>query len=139
MDARSGGRTSRNASHCNADLLECQRGVRPVTVAGRRRRGHGRVRDPEESMRVVVRGMGVAALLASAGCSGKDGSSDSATSLGGDDDDDNTPVALCSVPTFEIDGMTCDQLGSAWDQVILAAKPCEVDADCNIVHPDCTN
>lgn len=72
------------------------------------------------------------------GCSGGDKSTSESGSPTGDDDDDDLPSTPCdAVPYFDPDGMSCDELGSAWEQLIGSAKACETDDDCSIVKPAC--
>ncbi|MEQ1565606.1 MAG: hypothetical protein ABMA64_08210 [Myxococcota bacterium] len=80
--------------------------------------------------------IGMWLALGAAGCGGK-GGSDSGSTASGDDDDAVSGDPCAEVLFFDTTGMGCDQLGSAFEQMMGSATTCDIDSDCAIVKPQC--
>jgi hypothetical protein len=81
-----------------------------------------------------------ALTLLVAGCGG-DGDGDAAGTDTDTDDggtDGGGPVDPCaSVPSYDLDNMSCDQLATAFESTISAADGCTAKSDCEVFYPDC--
>ena len=68
------------------------------------------------------------------------GGGDGASADVGTDGTPTSPVdtALCdAIPQFELSGMTCDQIESAFSQTMSAARDCITSDDCKAVDGQC--
>src|SRR4051812_14344654 len=80
-------------------------------------------------------------VLAAVGCGGHGGTDTGATTPSGDDDDNGTGVQIdCSVvPQFDLPSLSCVQIASAFIEATEAASACNTNADCKIVHANCSD
>lgn len=69
-----------------------------------------------------------------AACGG-DGSADTADT---DTDGTTSPVDLCDgIPSFDLDGLTCEQLADAMMDTVDAADRCTTKDDCQVLRAEC--
>jgi hypothetical protein len=81
-----------------------------------------------------MRSLGWASLVCLVlACNGKGGSGDT----GGDDDDDTTEPLTCDIPQFDLESLTCGQLGSAFLDTVDAGNSCNKPEDCLVFRAQC--
>jgi hypothetical protein len=83
-----------------------------------------------------MRVLGFAVVLL-VGCGGKD-TTDTGTELVPTFEQNAGNTGACDdVPTYDLEGMSCDDLTDAFNSMVDAASECEEDNDCKIIHPAC--
>lgn len=76
------------------------------------------------------------ALSLAVGCGGSKDVDPFGTGVG--DDDDAAPVTVsCDIRTYNTDGMTCEQLGSAYENTMHDLDACNSDQDCRVEKAPC--
>ncbi|MEQ1502707.1 MAG: hypothetical protein ABMB14_10785 [Myxococcota bacterium] len=77
----------------------------------------------------------VVAFAVAGGCGGDGGTGDDDDAAG---DDDDAPIEInCDPPLYNLDTMSCEQLGTAFGNTMSALADCNTDQDCRVVHPQC--
>ncbi|MCA9494100.1 MAG: hypothetical protein KC621_29435 [Myxococcales bacterium] len=69
-------------------------------------------------------------------CSGG-GTTDAATDDTNDTDTTGGSTWTCDPPQYDLTGMTCSQLATAWTNTVRAAEYCDVKEDCVVLRPQC--
>ncbi|MBX2803729.1 MAG: hypothetical protein KTR31_38990 [Myxococcales bacterium] len=73
-------------------------------------------------------------ILAAVGCGGGTDDTDTDTNT----DAPTSEVDLCAdVRTYDVDGLGCNQMRSAYDGVLEGAAPCVTDDDCQVLNSGC--
>ena len=69
-------------------------------------------------------------------CSGG-GTTDTTTDDTDDTDTTGGSTWTCDPPQYDLAGLTCEQLGTAWTNTVRAADYCDVKEDCTILRAQC--
>ena len=76
-------------------------------------------------------------------CGGGGDDTGTTVSSGGDDDDNggggDVVIDCSSRPIYDLPSLTCEQIANAFIETTQWANPCNVDADCQMVHPNCVD